>query len=100
MTYASTGLRTAGPPRASSRALAALSSIGTAFARALTLWTNRRSIYRLAQLEDRYLSDIGLTRADVDWALAQPWPADPSLELASRVSRRRAARQWADGFNK
>lgn len=66
--------------------------------RALTLvagWRNRREIVRLATFDDRLLRDIGLTRADVDWALLQPRGVDPSEALAVRVERRRAATRWA-----
>lgn len=69
------------------------------FQSAFTLWSNRRAIYRLARLEDRYLHDIGISRADVDWALAQPWHVDPSLMLDERVGKRRAAARWARGFS-
>lgn len=66
-----------------------------AIGHAWTVWANRRSIARLAMLDDRYLGDIGLTRSDINWALMQRWPVDTSVELANRVARRRDARNWA-----
>jgi len=69
------------------------------FQSACILWSNRRAIFKLARLEDRYLHDIGVSRADVDWALAQPWHVDPSFLLNERISKRRAAARWARGFS-
>lgn len=62
---------------------------------AIMRWSNRRAIYRLSMMDDRLLSDIGLTRADVTWALSLPGNVDPSLELNDLVQRRREARNWA-----
>ncbi len=45
---------------------------------------NRGAIHRLAHLDDRGLKDIGLTRNDVDGALAQPFHVDPSRILMDR----------------
>ncbi|WP_246775769.1 DUF1127 domain-containing protein [Methylobacterium aquaticum] len=59
-------------------------------ARIVTLWINRRAAYRLAELDDRGLKDIGLTRNDVMGALDLPFMQDPTLPL---VHRRRARRQ-------
>lgn len=61
-------------------------------------WSNRRAIYKLSRLDNRQLRDIGLTRADVIWALSLPRDIDPSLELNSLVQRRREARSWARKF--
>ena len=46
--------------------------------------TSRRSVSTLAAWDDRMLKDIGLTRGDLDDALAQPWHRDPSRELMVR----------------
>ncbi|TGD98208.1 DUF1127 domain-containing protein [Methylobacterium nonmethylotrophicum] len=59
-------------------------------ARIVTLWINRRAAYRLAELDDRALKDIGLTRSDVIGALDLPFRQDPTVPL---VHRRRARRQ-------
>ena len=59
-------------------------------ARIVTLWINRRAAYRLAELDDRALKDIGLTRNDVESVLDLPFRQDPTVPL---VHRRRARRQ-------
>ncbi|MFH6781759.1 MULTISPECIES: DUF1127 domain-containing protein [Methylobacterium] len=61
-------------------------------ARIVTLWINRRAAYRLAELDDRGLKDIGLTRSDVEGVLDLPFRHDPTIPL---VHRRRARRQPA-----
>jgi uncharacterized protein YjiS (DUF1127 family) len=53
---------------------------------------NRRSVSTLASMDDRMLKDIGLTRGDVDGALAQPWHRDPSRELMVRRVENRLRR--------
>lgn len=64
----------------------------------LERWSNRRAVYKLSRLDNRQLRDIGLTRADVTWALSLPRDIDPSLELSCLVQRRRDARRWATKF--
>jgi len=59
-------------------------------ARIVTLWINRRAAYRLAELDDRGLKDIGLTRSDVEGVLDLPFRQDPTIPL---VHRRRTRRQ-------
>jgi uncharacterized protein YjiS (DUF1127 family) len=44
---------------------------------------NRRAVTALHGLDDRALKDIGLTRADVQGALALPMGHDPSRHLAA-----------------
>ena len=95
MSYASTHSRSAGRPRGPSLLSTAVSLGLATLKRLFVLWVNRRSVYRLATLDDHYLRDIGLSRGDVDWALSQPWRTDPSLALAERVERRKNARRWA-----
>jgi uncharacterized protein YjiS (DUF1127 family) len=46
---------------------------------------NRLAVRRLRQLDDHGLKDIGLTRADVDGALAAPLWQDPSRILADHA---------------
>jgi uncharacterized protein YjiS (DUF1127 family) len=95
MTYAPTGSRAVERPREPSIVSTAVSSALRSIGRAITLWANRRAVYRLATLEDRFLRDIGVTRSDVDWALSQPWRVDPSATLAGRVECRKNAAVWA-----
>ena len=54
---------------------------------------NRHDAMRLAELDDRMLSDIGLNRSDLRDAYAQPLWRDPSDVLASRAAERRGTRQ-------
>ena len=57
---------------------------------------NRRAFYRLGELSDAELADIGLTRADLHVAVASPFAVDPTASLSVIVRRRmddeRAAR--------
>ena len=57
------------------------------------LFSNRRKRRRLQdlqQLDDRALTDIGLTRADVMAVLGQPMSVDPVWDLERRARRRRS----------
>ncbi len=57
---------------------------------------HRREILGLAELDDRALKDIGLTRVEVAGALAEPFHKDPSRMLLVRsVERRARARAMA-----
>jgi uncharacterized protein YjiS (DUF1127 family) len=49
--------------------------------RTVRAWRNRKSVARLGELDDHLLADLGLTRRDVNLALAQPLFSDPSAEL-------------------
>lgn len=98
MAFAPAGSRTAGRPRHPSALPATVSALLKSAGRAIELWANRRAIHRLAALDDRYLKDIGVSRADVHWALSHPWRVDPSAALASRVERRKGAARWARRF--
>ena len=59
-----------------------------------TALRHRSEIRSLGELDDRALKDIGLSRMDVDGALAQPFYRDPSRVLALR-SRERLFRSRA-----
>lgn len=50
-----------------------------AFAKALE---GHRAVRRLADLDDRILDDIGLSRSDVEHAALQPLMTDPRQDLA------------------
>lgn len=58
----------------------------------------RRDIVQLAKSEDAMLTDMGLARSDIEWALMRPWYADPSIALATRLKRRKEATRWARDF--
>lgn len=98
MTCTPTGLTTTGASRRPFPLPSALTALAARLARLASIRSNRSAVRRLARLDDARLRDLGLSRADVDWALSLPWYADPSAALAGRVERRRAAARWARGF--
>jgi uncharacterized protein YjiS (DUF1127 family) len=49
---------------------------------------NRRAFYRLGELSDSELADIGLTRADLHVAVGHPFGPDPTASLSVIVRRR------------
>jgi uncharacterized protein YjiS (DUF1127 family) len=51
-------------------------------------WRNRRELHRLGELTDAELQDIGLTRADLFVALAEPLGVDPTAQLGTVVVSR------------
>ncbi len=87
--------QTAEEPRAS-RFLRVVAQWVTGFHRALK---NRRDIELLASLDDRMLSDMGLTRGDVRDAISEPLWRDPSaiLVMRSNEGRRGQARRGDGG---
>jgi uncharacterized protein YjiS (DUF1127 family) len=50
-------------------------------------WKNRRAFYRLGDMSDTELSDIGLTRADLHVAVSG-FGLDPTMRLRSIVEAR------------
>lgn len=98
MTYAPIETNRLGRPANGSGLLLPFRQILEYAGRFLQARRGRREIARLAGAEDAMLTDIGIARADVEWALMQPWDADPSLALAMRVNRRKAAARWARDF--
>ncbi len=55
-------------------------------------YRNRRDAALLAGLDDRMLSDIGLTRGDLRDAFSEPMWRDPTAVLVSRAEERRQTR--------
>lgn len=49
---------------------------------------NRREFYRLGEMSDAELRDIGLVRADLHVAVGQPFGIDPTTRLRSIVEAR------------
>jgi uncharacterized protein YjiS (DUF1127 family) len=49
---------------------------------------NRREFYRLGEMSDAELADIGLTRADLHVAYGHPLGTDPTATLSVIVQRR------------
>ena len=69
-----------------------LSQLFDAGARAWRAWRGRRQVIVLRDLDDHILVDIGVTRADVRWALDLPFMHDASCELERRATRRQESR--------
>ncbi|MCV0395316.1 MAG: DUF1127 domain-containing protein [Rhizobiaceae bacterium] len=61
-------------------------------ANALMTWSravrNRRAVYRLGELSDWELADIGLTRADLHVVCRSPLGTDPTEQLGSIAAAR------------
>ena len=56
-----------------------------------SVWTalqHRREVKALAELDERTLKDIGLSRGDVDGALSEPFFRNPSLVLVRCAEHR------------
>ena len=51
-------------------------------------WKNRRVFYRLGEMSDTELADIGLTRADLHVAIDIPFGSGPTVKLRSVVDDR------------
>ncbi len=51
-------------------------------------WRNRREFYRLGDMSDAELRDIGLTRADLHVAVGSPFGIDPTVRLGAIVQAR------------
>lgn len=51
-------------------------------------WKNRREVFRLGELSDRELADIGLTRSDLHVAISSPFGTDPTSWLATQARLR------------
>lgn len=66
-------------------AVAAVEKAGTL----LNAWMNRRELYRLGQMSDRELSDIGLTRSDLFIARNVPASVDPTARLGALAESNR-----------
>jgi uncharacterized protein YjiS (DUF1127 family) len=54
---------------------------------------HRHDAAMLANLDDRMLADIGLTRGDLRDAFSRPLWQDPTVVLAGRISERRLYRR-------
>ncbi|MDG4853631.1 MAG: DUF1127 domain-containing protein [Mesorhizobium sp.] len=59
-----------------------------AVADAFRAWKNRRAFYRLGEMSDAELADIGLTRADLHVAVSVPFGRDPTVKLRAIAEER------------
>ena len=58
------------------------------FSRLFHNWKARREVNQLAEFDDFMLADIGVSRADVEWATKLPITTDPSQALEDRNTLR------------
>ena len=86
-------------PFAPSSCSQAFAAVGMTVARIgrwlVDAWRHRHDAVALAAFDDRMLADIGLTRGDLNDALAEPLWRDPTSVLARRQGERRKARRAA-----
>lgn len=66
---------------------AALGLLARALTNLVVALKHRREVRHLAELDDRMLADIGLTRSDVTGALDEPLIRNPSWVLVRSASR-------------
>jgi uncharacterized protein YjiS (DUF1127 family) len=52
-------------------------------------WLKRQRLYRLQELDDRMLDDIGLVREEIEASLNLPLAIDPIWDLNRRAQQRR-----------
>lgn len=57
-------------------------------------WRARAALRRLTDYDDRMLDDIGVTRGELHWALAQPLDMNAARLLEDRSRRRRRRELW------
>lgn len=58
------------------------------FSRLFHNWKARREVIQLAGFDDFMLSDIGVSRADVEWAAKLPLTTDATEALEARATSR------------
>ncbi len=76
-------------PRATERPAVAARVAGVVLA-FVRLWKNRQAFYRLGEMTDAELSDIGLTRADLHRAIDGSLASDPTVRLGFLAKQRAA----------
>ena len=79
--FATETMQTAPRPALLARGLNAVSKL-------YRTWKNRREFYRLGDMSDAELSDIGLTRADLHVAIDGAFGTDPTVKLRAIASDR------------
>ena len=62
--------------------------VANVVANAYQAWKNRRAFYRLGEMSDAELADIGLTRADLHVAIDVPFGRDPTVKLRAIATDR------------
>ncbi|HLH89773.1 MAG TPA: DUF1127 domain-containing protein [Xanthobacteraceae bacterium] len=80
-------------PLAFAQAFAGFAATAARFGkRVVAAWRHRGDFVLLSSLDDRMLRDIGLTRGDLNDALAEPLWRDPTAVLVRRQRERRSVR--------
>jgi uncharacterized protein YjiS (DUF1127 family) len=51
-------------------------------------WKAKQAVRRLQDLDDNILTDIGVTREEINWALLLPLSVNAALELARRTNKK------------
>jgi uncharacterized protein YjiS (DUF1127 family) len=88
-----TTLTTSVVPVPFARALAGFAAAATRLGnRVVAAWRHRGDVTMLASFDERMLRDIGLTRGDLNDALAEPMWRDPTAVLVRRQRERRTVR--------
>ena len=59
--------------------------------RLITNFQARRTVKQLSRMDDFMLRDLGVTRAEVNWASSQPFYVNAANALEDRSSTRRRA---------
>lgn len=67
----------------------------TSVANSWRFWKNRRAFYRLGELSDSELHDIGLTRADLSVAGGLRFSEDPTAHLGAIAEARATSPEHA-----
>ncbi|MEJ1157451.1 DUF1127 domain-containing protein [Prosthecomicrobium sp. N25] len=83
----SPALTTTSAPFASAPAAGFFGRVVAGLAKIRRVSSNRRRVKALLDLDDHLLMDLGLTRRDIDAALATPWDEDASTILERRTRR-------------
>lgn len=65
-----------------------LTAIVNVVSKYLRAWKNRREFYRLGEMSDTELADIGLTRSDLSVVVDLPFGKDPTAHLGSLAAAR------------
>ena len=78
------GLAAVSPSSSTARAMTPAAFLARTIGRVAQVvkaWRNRREFYRLGEMTDAELADIGLTRADLSVVVGLPLSVDPTAQL-------------------
>jgi uncharacterized protein YjiS (DUF1127 family) len=75
-------------PRTMHEAARPVAGVVNAVTNFVRAWKNRREFYRLGEMSDTELADIGLTRSDLTVVVDLPFGSDPTAHLGSLAEAR------------